>query len=92
MLLIAYIQCGANETKHVNLIILCCHVYNKLCREPQMSSIVLTDSNHTCGLFLDLLLISKLLAHRRHMLLCSFIWILIIIHYIYKILDNVADI
>ena len=36
MSLIAYIQCGADETKHVNSITLCCHMCNELCREPQM--------------------------------------------------------
>ena len=38
MLLIAYIQCGANKTKHVNSIILHFHACNELCREPQMLS------------------------------------------------------
>ena len=36
MLLMAYIQCGANESKCVNSIILCYHTCNELCREPQM--------------------------------------------------------
>ena len=34
MLLIAYILCGAYETKCVNLIILCYHTCNELCKEP----------------------------------------------------------
>ena len=90
MLPILYTQCGANETKCVNVIISCYQACNELCREPQMYSIVLADSSHSCGSFL--LLISKLFAHRKHMLLHSFIQILIIIHYVYQILDNVADI
>ena len=31
MLLIAYIQCDSNETKHVNSIILYYHACNELC-------------------------------------------------------------
>ena len=36
ILFIAYIQCGANETKCVNSIILCYYVCNELGREPQI--------------------------------------------------------
>ena len=61
MLLMAYVQCGASKTKHVNSIILCYHAYNELCREPKMLSLVLTDNSHTCGSFLDILLHSNIL-------------------------------
>ena len=36
MLCMAYVQYGTNETKCVNSIILCYHMCNELCREPQM--------------------------------------------------------
>ena len=32
----AYIECGASETKCVNSIILCYHVCGELCKEPLM--------------------------------------------------------
>ena len=48
---------------------LCYHACNELCIEPQMSSIVLTDSSHTSGSILDFFTHYNTCAHRKHMVL-----------------------